>query len=102
MEATMTLVDIIDFAPEYRADFARLNAEWMDTYFGKKVDNHLDNPEQTIIRNGGFILFAQSGKEIIGTCAVLKETNKLYEIADMVVANHVRGGRKAHALTSGI
>ena len=91
METTMTQVDIIDFAPEYRADFARLNAEWMTTYFGKAVDNHLDNPEQSIIRNGGFILFAKSNDEIVGTCAILKESNKRYEIADMVVAPQHRG-----------
>lgn len=92
MEATRTItVDIIDFAPEYSADFARLNAEWMTTYFGKKMDNHLENPEETIIRNGGYILFAKSGDEIIGTCAILKENNKLYEIADMAVTPQYRG-----------
>lgn len=91
MEATMTHVDIIDYAPEFRDDFARLNAEWMTTYFGKKMDNHLDNPEETIINNGGFILFAKSGDEIIGTCAILKENNKLYEIADMAVTPQYRG-----------
>lgn len=87
----MTHVDIIDYAPEFRDDFARLNAEWMTTYFGKKMDNHLDNPEETIINNGGFILFAKSGDEIIGTCAILKENNKLYEIADMAVTPQYRG-----------
>ena len=91
MEATMINVDIIDYAPEYQDDFVRLNAEWMTTYFGKKMDNHLDNPEETIIRNGGFILFAKSGDEIIGTCAILKENNKLYEIADMAVTPQYRG-----------
>ena len=91
MEATMTHVDIIDYAPEFRDDFARLNAEWMTTYFGKKMDNHLDNPEETIINNGGFILFAKAGDEIIGTCAILKENNKLYEIADMAVTPQYRG-----------
>lgn len=87
----MTTVDIIDYAPEYCDDFSRLNAEWMTTYFGKKMDNHLDNPEETIISKGGFILFAKVGDEIIGTCAILKENNKLYEIADMAVTPQYRG-----------
>lgn len=91
MEATVTNVEIIDYAPEYRDDFARLNAEWMTAYFGKKMDNHLDNPEESIIRNGGFILFAKANDEIIGTCAILKENNKLYEIADMAVTPLYRG-----------
>jgi putative acetyltransferase len=91
MEATMTAVDIIDYAPEYREDFVRLNAEWMTTYFGKKMESHLENPEAAIIQNGGFILFAKSGDKIIGTCAILKENNKLYEIADMAVTPQYRG-----------
>jgi putative acetyltransferase len=91
MEVTTLNVDIIDFASEYRADFARLNAEWMTTYFGKKMDNHLENPDETVIRNGGFILFAKANDEIVGTCAILKESNKLYEIADMAVTPQYRG-----------
>ena len=91
MEATLTDIEIIDYAPEYRDDFTRLNAEWMTTYFGKQLDNHLNDPETSIINNGGFILFAQSDDKIIGTCAILKENNKLYEIADMAVAPEHRG-----------
>ena len=55
------------------------------------MDNHLDDPEETIIRNGGFIILAKSGTEIVGTCAILKENNKLYEIADMAVTPQYRG-----------
>ncbi len=91
MKATITDIEIIDYAPEYRDDFTRLNAEWMTTFFGKQLDNHLDDPETSIINNGGFILFAQSDDKIIGTCAILKENNKLYEIADMAVAPEFRG-----------
>ena len=91
MEATITKVEIIDYAPEYQADFARLNVEWMTQYFGKQVDKHLENPEESIISKGGFILFAKAKGEIVGTCAILKETNKLYEIADMAVAPQPRG-----------
>lgn len=91
MEATLTTFDIIDYAPEYRKNFAQLNAEWMTTYFGKQMDDHLEDPETSIINEGGFILFAKSGDKIIGTCAILKENNKLYEIADMAVAPQYRG-----------
>ena len=91
MEATITDIEIIDYAPEYRDDFTRLNAEWMTTYFGKQLDDQLNDPETTIINEGGFILFAQSDDKIIGTCAILKENTKLFEIADMAVAPEFRG-----------
>lgn len=91
MEATLTTFDIIDYAPEYRKNFAQLNAEWMTTYFGKYMDDYLDDPETSIINKGGFILFAQADDKIIGTCAILKENNKLYKIAYMAVDPQYRG-----------
>jgi N-acetylglutamate synthase-like GNAT family acetyltransferase len=91
MEATMTNVEIINYAPQYSNDFKRLNAEWMTTHLDKKMDDHLDNPEESIIRKGGFILFAKMNDEIVGTCAILKENTKLFEIADMAVAPQHRG-----------
>lgn len=92
MEATITTlkVKILDFTPEYRDDFKRLNNEWMTAYFGKSTDNHLDRPEE-ILDNGGYILFAEHKGQIVGTCAILKESNKLFEIADMSVTPEFRG-----------
>jgi putative acetyltransferase len=92
MEATITTLEvkILDFSPEFRDDFKRLNNEWMTAYFGKSTDDHLDRPEK-IIDNGGYILFAEHKGQIIGTCAILKETNKVFEIADMTVTPEFRG-----------
>lgn len=92
MEDTITTlkVQIVDFSPEFRDDFKRLNHEWMTAYFGKSTDNHLDRPE-TIIEDGGYILFAQYEGQIVGTCAILKESNKRFEIADMSVTPEFRG-----------
>ena len=60
MTSTITTlkVQILDFTPNYRDDFKRLNDEWMTAYFGKSTDNHLDRPE-AIIDDGGYILFAE-------------------------------------------
>jgi putative acetyltransferase len=92
MEAMITTlkVKILDFAPAFKDDFKRLNNEWMTAYFGKSTDNHLDRPEK-IIENGGYILFAQHKGQIVGTCAILKESNKVFEIADMSVTPEFRG-----------
>lgn len=92
MEDTITTlkVQIVDFSPAFREDFKRLNNEWMTAYFGKSTDNHLDRPE-AIIEDGGYILFAQHKGQIVGTCAILKESNKRFEIADMSVTPEFRG-----------
>ena len=91
MERTTILAEILDFIPEYRDDFKRLNAEWMSVYFGKSMDTHLENPEETILKDGGFILFAKADEQIVGTAAILRETAKIYEIADMAVTPQYRG-----------
>ena len=91
MERTTILAEILDFIPEYRDDFKRLNAEWMSVYFGKSMDTHLENPEETILKDGGFILFAKADEQIVGTAAILRETAKVYEIADMAVTPQYRG-----------
>jgi putative acetyltransferase len=92
MDAAVTTlkVQILDYSPAFNADFKRLNDEWMTAYFGKSTDNHLDRPE-TIVENGGYILFAQYKGQIVGTCAILKESNKVFEIADMSVTPEFRG-----------
>jgi putative acetyltransferase len=87
---TTLKVQILDFSPAFKDDFKRLNTEWMTAYFGKSTDNHLDRPE-TIIENGGYILFAEHKGQIVGTCAILKENNKIFEIADMSVTPEFRG-----------
>lgn len=92
MEDTITTlkVQIVDFSPEFRDDFKSLNAEWMTAFFGKNTDNHLDRPE-SIVENGGYILFAEHKGQIVGTCAILKESNKRFEIANMSVTPEFRG-----------
>jgi ribosomal protein S18 acetylase RimI-like enzyme len=92
MASTITTlkVQILDFSPEFRDDFKRLNNEWMTAIFGESTNGHLDRPE-AIIDNGGYILFAEYEGKIVGTCAILKESNKLFEIADMSVTPEFRG-----------
>jgi putative acetyltransferase len=88
---TSTAVEILSFAPEYRDDFKRLNAEWMHHFYGKNVEAYLDIPEEKVLQNGGFILFARKDNQIIGTCAVLKSSSKTFEIANIAVSPAYRG-----------
>lgn len=92
-------IDIIDYHPRYRQCFGSLNREWLEEYF--EVEAHdaavLDDPEGTILRLGGEIVFARRDGEIVGTAALLRGPNLHYELAKMGVARRVRGhqvGRK--------
>jgi N-acetylglutamate synthase-like GNAT family acetyltransferase len=100
MEITLTLT-IVDFQPTYKEDFKRLNTEWMQSYFNHVLPYDqalIDNPEREIIEKGGHIFFAQADDQIVGTCALLRESHKVYEIALMAVTPQFRGQHLGKAL----
>lgn len=86
-------VDILDFDPAYREQFKRLNLAWIEKYF--KVEEPdiraLSNPEEYILARGGRVFFARYRGNIVGTCALVKETDAVYELAKMAVAPEVQG-----------
>lgn len=89
----MESVTILDYAPEFAKDFKRLNIEWIEKYF--IVEEHdleqLNNPEEYIISKGGYILFAQYNNQIVGVCALVKTSDKSFELAKMAVSADVQG-----------
>jgi GNAT superfamily N-acetyltransferase len=87
------MVTIIDFEEKYAADFKRLNLEWLDKYH--LTESHdlmvLDDPHGTIINRGGCIFLAKEDDTIIGSAALMKEHEGVYELAKMAVAPAYRG-----------
>src|SRR5689334_23458303 len=90
---TLTEITIIEYNERYKQDFRSLNLEWLDKY--KLTESHdlmvLDDPQGTILDNGGVILLAEHEGEIIGTVALMKEHDNEYELAKMAVAPHMQG-----------
>ncbi len=91
-------VAIIPFSARYAGDFARLNLAWLEKYFQvEAVDRRVLSKPDQLVRAGGEILFARSGREIVGTCALLKKAERRYELSKMAVAESWQGlgiGRK--------
>ena len=86
---------IIPFEAALRRHFGRLNREWLERHFVvEPIDAEvLDHPEQRILAGGGRILFALSGDQVVGTCALLQESPGVYELTKMAVtATHQGGG----------
>ncbi len=87
------MVDIINFDQAYAAAFKSLNLEWLDQY--NLTEEHdllmLDNPREQIIQPGGFIFLAIADDSLVGTAALIKETDGVFELAKMVVAPAFRG-----------
>ncbi len=88
-------VVIHEYSSKMKKHFKRLNYEWLEEYFTveEKDQAILNNPNSKIIKNGGVILFAEFEKEIVGTCALIKHSNNIIELAKMAVAKKFRGRR---------
>jgi len=91
-EADAAAVEVIPYEPRYRADFKRLNIEWLERYFRvEPIDvTVLSNPA-AIVRKGGFILLARLRGGIIGTCAVMHDSGERYELTKMSVTARYQG-----------
>jgi len=87
------LVTIIPFEEKYSADFLKLNKEWLQEYFEVELfdDHQLSHPMQEIINKGGYIFLAKEDQKIIGTAALMKETDVSFELTKMSVTRDSQG-----------
>ena len=92
-ERQFNKVEIIEYEPRFRKDFERLNVEWLKKYF--TVEDYdralLGDPRRRILNKGGFILFARSESEIVGTIAVMKHEDGTIELAKTCVTRKFQG-----------
>jgi ribosomal protein S18 acetylase RimI-like enzyme len=86
-------VRIEPFRPELREHFYRLNAEWLRKHFYLEEIDHrvLSNPETEILEPGGAIVFACLDEEVVGTCALKRESPGVFELTKMAVAEAHQG-----------
>jgi len=86
-------INIIPYSDKYKSDFRKLNLEWLDHY--NLTESHdlmvLDDPVGTIIDRGGAIYLAEAGGQIVGSAALMKEHDGVYELAKMAVTQSFRG-----------
>lgn len=87
------LIEITEFHSDHATDFARLNYEWLHSYF--TVEPHdsemLEDPYGTIIKPGGQILIALAGEKAVGTAALIADGPDTYELAKMAVSEDYKG-----------
>ena len=81
------------YRPELQPHFERLNKAWLNKYFTvEPLDEYvLSNPEAAILNDGGKILFATYGDEIIGTVALKKKGDETMELTKMAVDEKYQG-----------
>ncbi|WP_114782183.1 GNAT family N-acetyltransferase [Botryobacter ruber] len=91
---------IVDFTPEHAIAFRKLNEEWITRYFVlEEADvKSLGDPQGYILAKGGFILMALYRGEAVGTCALIKEHDDVFELAKMAVTEKAQGLKLGMAL----
>lgn len=92
-EQSLKDMQIVPFDEQYAPYFYDFNIEWLETYF--YVEPHdeevLSDAKRYIIDNGGHIFFAMIDQEIVGTVALIKIREGVYELSKMAVPPKHRG-----------
>lgn len=85
--------NIIPFTNALAFHFRDLNIEWLENYF--YVETHdadlLNNCKELIIDQGGYIFFYKEGDAILGTFALIKISDSIFELGKMAVTPKARG-----------
>lgn len=94
-------IEIVEYRPELKEHFYKLNAEWLEKYFSvEEADRKLLlNPEEEIIDRGGAVFFALSDNKAVGTCALIKLSDNSFEMAKMGVTEEYQGKQAGRKLT---
>ena len=84
---------IVPFRDEFASAFESLNRSWLER-FDLLEDSDLPyllDPRGTIIARGGVVLCAVQRGEVVGTVAVLRQSDRVFELAKLSVSPASRG-----------
>jgi DNA-binding MarR family transcriptional regulator len=97
-------VTIVDYRPAYKKHFRALNEEWLREHFKveEKDEQLLADPNRTILKKGGSVLFALRDDQVVGTVALLRHGRDTWELAKMAVTLPARGLGIGKSLTHAI
>lgn len=86
-------MEIIPFAPAYAEAFKDLNVAWLEKYFWVEPHDEevLGKPQQYIINEGGNIFFVKEDDKIIGTVALMKIDESIFELTKMAITPEAQG-----------
>ena len=89
----MNNLRITSFNKKYKADFEKLNREWIEEFFQMEDEdfNTLQNPESYVIQKNGEIFFAINDQIVIGTASMIPFSEDVFELAKMSVKKGFQG-----------
>ena len=104
MDATFKLAEVIRFKPELAQSFEALNREWIEEYFEIEDADLVifADPGKEIVEPGGQIFFVIVDGKPVGTCAVVRLNDHVFELAKMAVSSEARGRGYGDLLISSV
>ena len=96
----MSNVTIVSFDEEYSSIFYELNKLWIEESWLLEESDKFDllNPKESIIDKGGEIFFALIDDNVVGTVAMIRSADRIYELAKMTIEINYRGNGVANKL----
>ena len=89
------------FSADLAPYFDSINREWIETMFVLEPVDELviSSPQSSIIDQGGHIWFAEHDDlGVVGTCALMKKGDGIFELTKMGVVSSARGLKVGEAL----
>ncbi len=88
-----TDIRLVEYRPELRPEFERLNRLWLEAHALLEPADlvYLQDPERHILAGGGQVFFAMQGSMVIGTCAAIRMSPTMFELAKLSVDPSARG-----------
>lgn len=102
MQMSDSSIAIVGYEDRFADDFARLNREWLDAHglYEEADGKQLYAPRREIIDAGGEIFIAVKDGQVVGTCALVRMSHGMFELAKLAVAREVRGAGLGRRLSA--
>lgn len=86
-------IEIVDYSRRYGDAFERLNCEWLEKFFCVEAIDRivLSDPESSVLKPGGAILYALEDALVIGTVALMHRGGGEFELTKMAVTEGFQG-----------
>ncbi len=87
------MIEILNYQPNHALAFKELNEAWITQYFTMEESDRLmlNDPQGYILDKGGAILIAILDGNPVGTCALIKMDDGVFELAKMAVSPEAQG-----------
>ncbi len=96
---------VIPFRPELARLFGSINEQWIEAMFAMEASDRalLNTPIESVIEPGGRIWFVEHDTlGIVGTCALMKRGEGIFELTKMGVLESARGAKAGGFLLAAV